>query len=31
MAKNPHLWLFYGTTRKGKSITLNQIIKGNDT
>ncbi len=31
MAKNPHLWLFYGTTRQGKITTLNLLIKGNDT
>ncbi len=26
---NPRLLLFYGTTRQGKSTTLNQIIRGN--
>ena len=26
---NPRLLLFYGTTRQGKSTTLNQLIKGN--
>ena len=26
MAKNPRLLLFYGTTRQGKSTTLNQLI-----
>ena len=30
MAKNPRLLLFYGTTRQGKSTTLNQLIKGNN-
>ena len=26
---NPKFLLFYGTTRQGKSTTLNQIIRGN--
>ena len=30
MAKNPRLLLFYGTSRQGKSTTLNQLIKGNN-
>ena len=30
IAKNPRLLLFYGTTRQGKSTTLNQLIKGNN-
>ena len=33
MAKNPRLLLFYGTSRqgkRGKSTTLNQLIKGNN-
>ena len=28
-SKNPRLLLFYGSTRQGKSTTLNQIIRGN--
>ena len=28
-SENPRLLLFYGTTRQGKSTTLNQIIRGN--
>ena len=28
-SKDPRLLLFYGTTRQGKSTTLNQIIRGN--
>ena len=28
-SNNPRLMLFYGTTRQGKSTTLNQIIRGN--
>ena len=28
-SKNPNFLLFYGQTRKGKSTTLNQLIRGN--
>ena len=28
-SKNPNLLLFYGVTRRGKSTTLNQLIRGN--
>ena len=28
-SKNPRLILFYGSTRQGKSTTLNQLISGN--
>ena len=28
-SKNPNFLLFYGITRRGKSTTLNQIIRGN--
>ena len=28
-SKNPNFLLFYGVTRRGKSTTLNKIIRGN--